>query len=121
MASNSDDFHTGKTGLLCHLRKKVADDRCGLYQLTEDIGAKTCSLDEVEIPIAGLCIQKLASAGHRVLVVFLSGQKISEELWHKEQTVCFLIDVRTHFLIRIELENCVEVHELDTGGSIDLF
>ena len=50
MASNSDNFHTGKTGLLCHLRKKVADDRCGLYQLTEDIGAKTCSLDEVEIP-----------------------------------------------------------------------
>ena len=120
MAAGRDDLDALRARLLDHCRQQAAQHRARLDDRRQVVRGDAQPVEQARRPGRAVRIEHLAGAGDGALADLLPGQPEVEQVGHHQERA----RARQHFgvfdLLREQLEERVELHELDAGRGEDL-
>jgi hypothetical protein len=121
VAAGGDDGGVGaEAGFFGEVWEEGADVGAGGDDLAEEVVGDSEGVEELFIPRARVGVEHLTCGGDGELVRHCAGEEVVEEVGHEEEVGCAGEEVGVLLLEGVELEERVELHELDAGGSEDL-
>ena len=119
MAGYGYDRDSAETCGLLNAGSECADYISRIYKFSETVGSQTCFFEQFRVKFTCGRVENLRCRCYGTFSHGVACEHIAESIWHEEDFIGDFKSVAVLFAEGMELEQCVEVHELDAGLFID--
>ena len=119
VACDGDHGHLPDAGFVGDFLLQNSNFCSRLHYLGQDVRVDAQSLKEGLLELAGVLVHHAGGGSIGVLAYHLTGEHVGQQVRHEQDLVCLEQGLVSGLLLRIELEDGVEVHDLDASDAVE--